>query len=102
MDRYTTLIQPQQLAPHLADARWVTFDCRFDLADPQAGRRAYLAGHVPGAHYTHLDEDLAGPVTATRGRRPLLPPGALASRLGQWGVGNDSQVVVYDGATGAI
>ena len=102
MDRYTTLIQPQQLAPHLADPRWAVFDCRFDLADPGAGRRAYLAGHVPGAQYAHLDDDLAGPITQTSGRHPLPDPRAFAERLGRWGVGNDSQVVVYDGATGGI
>ena len=26
-------------------------DCRFDLANPAAGREAYLEGHVPGSVY---------------------------------------------------
>ena len=35
-------------------------DCRFDLADASRGRADYLAGHIPGAVYAHLDEQLSG------------------------------------------
>ena len=48
-----SLIQPADL-PDAASC--VVFDCRFSLADPEQGRRDYLAGHVPGAH--HLDLNL--------------------------------------------
>jgi thiosulfate/3-mercaptopyruvate sulfurtransferase len=98
---HTTLIQPQELQAHLTDARWRVFDCRFDLTNPAAGRAAYRAGHIPGAIYAHLDEDLSSPVGPTTGRHPLPDPRAFAERLGAWGVSNDSQVVAYDAANGA-
>lgn len=98
----TTLIDTQTLADHLDDPRWVVVDCRFTLTDSGAGRRAYTTGRIPGAHYGHLDEDLSGPVTPATGRHPLPDPGALARRLGAWGVDETKQVVVYDDSFGAM
>ena len=99
---FTTLVNTQILAEHLEDPEWVIFDCRFALTDPGAGRRAYDAGHIPGACYVHLDEDLSSPVTPTSGRHPLPYPNVLAEKLGRWGVDKTSQVVVYDDSFGAI
>jgi thiosulfate/3-mercaptopyruvate sulfurtransferase len=63
---YTTLISATNLAERLAAAPGSVFviDCRFDLTDTEAGEKAYLAGHLPGAHYLHLDRDLSGPKNA--------------------------------------
>lgn len=99
---YETLIDTQTLYDHLYDPDWVVVDCRFNLADPEAGRRAFHEGHIPGARYAHLDEDLAGPVTPTSGRHPLPDPERLAQTLGGWGINNVTQVVAYDDAGGAI
>ena len=46
---YKTLVDTHTLALHLRDPDWVVVDCRFILSDPDAGRRAYEAGHIPGA-----------------------------------------------------
>lgn len=100
--KHTTLVSTEQLAEHLADPGWVVFDCRTTLTDPAAGRRAYAHGHIPGARYAHLDEDLSSPVTETTGRHPLPDPSALAGKLSAWGVGPDTQVVVYDDSFGAM
>ncbi len=59
---YSTLVNTETLARNL-NFRWCLFDCRFVLADPTAGERAYAEGHIPGAQYLHLDRDLADPVT---------------------------------------
>ncbi|MBV8496211.1 MAG: sulfurtransferase, partial [Gammaproteobacteria bacterium] len=67
----TTLIEPAELAAHLADPDWAIVDCRFDLARPEWGAQAFAAGHIPGAMYAHLDHDLSGTVTAASGRHPL-------------------------------
>ncbi|HQU15204.1 MAG: sulfurtransferase [Chromatiales bacterium 21-64-14] len=99
---YPTLLPPAILAAHLTDPAWVVFDCRFNLADPGSGVRAYRAGHVPGAHYADLDQHLSGPKAPGSGRHPLPDPAALAARLGAWGVGATTQVVAYDDQGGVF
>lgn len=99
----TTLCAPSDLAAHLDDPAWAVVDCRFSLNDVDRGRRDYLAGHVPGAVYAHLDDDLSGPVERGRtGRHPLPDPDAFARTLSRWGIGPGVQVVAYDDAGGAI
>lgn len=98
----TTLVDTETLSRHLDNPRWVVVDCRFVLTDPEAGRRAYVAGHIPGARYAHLNEDLSSPITPTSGRHPLPSPNTLAEKLGRWGIDNKCQVVVYDDSFGAM
>lgn len=87
------LIEPAAL---LAGHKAVIFDCRFSLADPLEGRILYEQGHIPGAHYLDLNRDLAGPVEQLGGRHPLPDPSLLAATLARFGVGPDTDVVVYD------
>lgn len=98
---HTTLVSSETLAAHLDDPRWVVFDCRHDLARPDAGREAYLSSHIPGARFMHMDEDLSGPLTGRNGRHPLPDPAEFAAKLGAAGVGRDAQVVAYDAQGGA-
>jgi thiosulfate/3-mercaptopyruvate sulfurtransferase len=98
----TTLVDTETLSRHLDDPRWVVVDCRFVLTDPEAGRRAYATGHIPGARYAHLNEDLSSPVTPVSGRHPLPSPNTLAEKLGRWGIDKHSQIVVYDDSFGAM
>jgi thiosulfate/3-mercaptopyruvate sulfurtransferase len=98
---WRTLIPREALAEKLGAADWVIVDTRFELTAPDAGRRAYAAGHIPGAVYAHLDEDLAGPVTAHSGRHPLPDADTLAAKLGAWGVDRSTQLVAYDDSGGA-
>ena len=95
---FTTLISPETLAQHLDDPTWVIVDCRFTLADTEAGRRAYRQTHIPGAVYAHLDEDLSGPPVTDHGRHPLPTPEALRALFGRLGIGEETQVVAYDNA----
>lgn len=101
-----TLVTTAELAGRAGVKRpgpaWVICDCRFSLADPGAGERAYRAGHIPGARYVHLERDLSGPVTADSGRHPLPERAALAERFGAWGISVRTQVVAYDDSGGAI
>ena len=77
------------------------FDCRFDLADPAAGRKRYEAGHIPHAIYAHLDDDLSGPVVPGRtGRHPLPDRAAFRRFLRGHGVTPAHQVIAYDDAGG--
>jgi len=93
------LISAQELA-NTPDA--VIVDCRFNLLEPQAGRRAWEAGHIPGAYYADLDKDLAAAVGPLTGRHPLPDRDAFAALLGSWGVTPDTTVVAYDNAGGAL
>jgi thiosulfate/3-mercaptopyruvate sulfurtransferase len=96
------LVSPALLAAHLQDDSWQVVDCRFDLKAPEKGYDDYRAGHIPGAVYAHLDKDLAAPIGPDTGRHPLPPEATFAETLGSWGIDNDTQVVAYDNAGGAI
>lgn len=100
-----TLIAAEDLMRELAGAHPpLLLDCSFDLADPAAGRRAWSEGHLPGAFYLHLDEDLSGAKRGAdgrfRGRHPLPERALLASRLGALGIGEGTPVVAYDAQGG--
>ncbi len=99
---YHTLIDCHTLALHIHDPQWVVVDCRFALSDPDAGRRAYEAGHIDSARYAHLNDDLSSPVTPQSGRHPLPDPRRLAAKLGEWGIDNSKQVIAYDDSFGAM
>ncbi len=100
---FTTLISADELAAHLDDAPCTVVDARFSLNDPGRGYRDYLAAHIPGAIYVHLDDDLSGPIVKGKtGRHPLPSVETFADRLGRWGIDDDTQVTVYDDAGGAI
>ena len=97
---FTTLIAADELARHLGDRDWRIFDCRHDLANPGLGRLAYARGHLPGAQFLHLDDDLSAPRDGRNGRHPLPDPQALAGKLATCGVEPESQVVAYDDSGG--
>lgn len=99
---YTTLIDAATLTAHLEDPDWRIIDVRHQLANTAYGEQAYGAGHIPGAAFLHCDRDLSGPMTGKNGRHPLPDPEKLAARLGEIGVGPQTQVVVYDDAQGTI
>jgi thiosulfate/3-mercaptopyruvate sulfurtransferase len=90
------LIDVTSLRERLDDPGLRVLDVRFSLADTEAGRRAYRAGHVPGAVYLHLDDDLSGPLAQHGGRHPLPDPEALARTFGRAGIGEGQHVVVLD------
>lgn len=70
--------------------------------DTAAGRAAWMRGHVPGAVYADLDNDLAAPVTDTSGRHPLPDADVLAATFSTMGIDANTQVVVYDDHIGAV
>ena len=97
------LITAEQLARRLDDPALRILDCRFALEDPAYGERSYHQGHVPGARFADLEKDLSGPVTpGVTGRHPLPEPEGLAARFRQWGLDDDSEVVLYDDGPGAF
>ncbi len=99
MHRFPQLIDGRTL---VSTPEIVVFDCRFNLADPGWGERAYRERHLPGARFADLDRDLSSPIGPATGRHPLPDAARLAHKLGQWGVDRSVPVAVYDDAGGAF
>jgi thiosulfate/3-mercaptopyruvate sulfurtransferase len=99
---FTTLISAAMLRDLVGKPEIAIIDCRFDLMNPDGGRRAYLEGHIPGARYADLNRDLSAPITATSGRHPLPTPGDFAGTLVRLGIGRATQVIAYDDSGGAF
>lgn len=74
----------------------VLLDCRFNLAEPEAGSQQFAAGHIPGALYASLDDDLSGPVQRFGGRHPLPSPEQFQAFARRMGIDEETHVVVYD------
>ncbi|MEA2269839.1 MAG: thiosulfate/3-mercaptopyruvate sulfurtransferase [Solirubrobacteraceae bacterium] len=78
----------------LADVRW--------YLDGRPGRAEYDAGHLPGAVFVDLDEQLAAEGAPEVGRHPLPDHEAFARDMAQLGIGDDDTVVAYDDAGGVM
>ncbi|OBH07206.1 thiosulfate sulfurtransferase [Mycobacterium sp. E2699] len=70
-------------------------DVRWRLDDPD-GRAAYLQGHLPGAVYVSLEDQLSDHSVEGRGRHPLPSGRDVEAAARQWGIQQDGLVVVYD------
>ncbi|MCL1633201.1 sulfurtransferase [Luteimonas sp. SX5] len=101
MTGWTTLVQAETLADALERHDLAIVDCRFSLADTDAGERAHAQSHVPGALYAHLDRDLSDHRKQGQGRHPWPDAGDFTAVLGKWGITAQTQVVAYDDGEGA-
>ncbi len=97
--QFDTLISPADCRRVLDSA--LLLDCRARLGDADWGRKAYDAGHIPGALHADLDRDLAAPPGAG-GRHPLPDRALWQATLRGWGLNPGRQVVAYDDAGGAF
>ncbi|MGG2197373.1 sulfurtransferase [Paenibacillus validus] len=96
------VVSQEWLFEHGTDDQVVIVDCRFILGNPEAGRKAYAADHIPGAFYLDLEQDLSGPKDVHGGRHPLPDPDQLAVKLGQIGIDRNTLVIAYDDQGGAM
>ncbi len=99
---FKTLINTEQLLAHLEHSDWVIVDCRFDLMEPDAGRKQYQQAHVKGALFADVHDDLSGPPVTDHGRHPLPSEELLNSLFSNLGIRSNSQVVVYDDVGGSF
>ncbi|HEY8497109.1 MAG TPA: sulfurtransferase [Limnochordales bacterium] len=102
MTQPPVIVTCQWLAERLDAPDIVIADCRFDLADPAAGRRAYEAAHIPGAVYFDLEQDLSGPVRKPGPRHPLPDMDRFVAKLEAAGIGEAVTVVCYDDQQGMV
>lgn len=98
------LISVETLATWVDDPRpLIVIDLRWYLGRPGDGHRAYLDGHLPGAVFLDLDDDLADPAGyGAPGRHPLPTPGAFAERMAAAGIEDGARAVGYDDVGGWV
>jgi thiosulfate/3-mercaptopyruvate sulfurtransferase len=97
------LISVPDLNARLGDERLRICDVRWYLNKPGAGRAAYAAGHIPGAIFVDLDDDLSDlHGYGAPGRHPLPAVEAFSRRMEELGIGSDSLVVAYDDLGGVV
>ncbi len=70
-------------------------DCRWELGDPARGRELYMAGHIPGASFLDVDEDLSDLSVKGAGRHPLPSAEGFAKSASYAGIGAGVFVVAY-------
>lgn len=75
------------------------------LLDARPDAAAHASGHLPGALHADLNRHLStasdpGHDPARGGRHPLPSVARFAAQLGAWGIGPDTEVVVYDASGG--
>lgn len=99
---WTALVSAEDLSVALGGPGLAIIDARFGLGDPGQGERDYIAGHIPGAVYAHLDRHLSDHARIGHGRHPLPDAKAFRERLGAWGIAPAQQVVVYDARDGTM
>jgi len=80
------VVSKEWLIHYLDDPRVTIADCRFSLADPALGRQQYAAGHLPGAHFFDLNQDLSGLVKQHGGRHPLPDQEQLSRQFARLGL----------------
>jgi thiosulfate/3-mercaptopyruvate sulfurtransferase len=111
VDLMSTIVSLTWLAERLIDIKskdmlgpsdLIVVDCRYSLGQPKSGREAFAEGHIPGAVYLDLEQDLSGPKSKHGGRHPLPDLGAFTLMLGKIGIDDTATVVAYDDQGGAM
>ncbi len=98
------LISTTELARQIDDPRLRLVDVRWYLDPRRKGRDEYVAGHLPGALFMDIEQDLAAPGGGRGlpvGRHPWPAPEQVARVMGAAGIGPGVRVVAYDDQAGA-
>jgi thiosulfate/3-mercaptopyruvate sulfurtransferase len=94
--RAEVLITATDLAKRIDNGRPVTIlDVRWQLSEPD-GRAAHRHGHIPGAVYVSLEDELTDYTVTGRGRHPLPSGRSVEAAARRWGVRRRVPVVAYD------
>lgn len=94
------LISPARLHSAMAQEPWLVFDVRHELADHDAGRRAYDEGHIPGALYLDHERQLSARRTGGNGRHPLPALRDFVDLMRSLGLRPATKAAIYDASGG--
>jgi len=95
----SALVSAAELITELSSARPPRLlDVRYQLLKPD-GRDDYRAGHLPGAVYVPLEEELSSHGEPAAGRHPQPSHETLQNAARRWGLNDGDRVVVYDGGS---
>ncbi len=90
------LISAAELAGLIDTGAPVTIlDVRWRLDEPD-GQPTYLQGHLPGAVYVSLEDDLSDQSVTGRGRHPLPSGRSIEAAARRWGIRQGVPTAVYD------
>jgi thiosulfate/3-mercaptopyruvate sulfurtransferase len=89
-------VSPAWVSENLNDGHIVVIDCRGDLLDRDYGRRAYESGHIAGAAFLDVRDDLSSAQHEHGGRNPLPGLDDLKRVLENAGIGDGTTVIAYD------
>lgn len=77
-------------------SNYLLIDVRADLADEEFGARAYQEGHIEGAVFLSISEDLAGKVGEHGGRHPRKDAEEFKAVMRKTGLREGEDIVIYD------
>jgi len=101
--KFSSIIQAEELREILNSENLIIVDVRFNLNDPEWGRKQFQSSHIPGAQYAHLDNDLSDKIiSGVTGRHPWPSIQKIESLFSKMGISHESQIVIYDQHHGGI
>lgn len=95
------LVSTAWLAERIGQPGLLVADVRWYLDPARQGRAEYAKGHLPGAVFVDVSEDLAGPRRPGSGRHPWPDEAQVARVMSRIGVTPATTVVAYDDQGGA-
>lgn len=99
MDDFGPLVTAEWLADNIESVH--IFDSRSYL-DGRSAPEAFERGHLPGAVFVSLDDDLSAPASQPGGRHPFPTPAAFATAMGRLGYAGAKPAVIYDDVGGGM
>ena len=99
MDDFGPLVTAEWLADNIDSVH--VFDSRSYL-DGRSASEAFERGHLPGAVFVSVDDDLSAPPSQPGGRHPFPTPAAFAEAMGRLGYAGAKPAVVYDDVGGGM
>ncbi|HXF62168.1 MAG TPA: rhodanese-like domain-containing protein, partial [Caldilineaceae bacterium] len=98
-----TQVQPVEVYANpdvLVDTQWIldhADDPNVRLIDVSGSPDDYAAGHIPGAVYVNVSQEMTNPEDSTRGQ--IMTQEALSALMSRLGVTADTTVVFYDASS---